>query len=110
MEIQLENCGELTVAVLRGEIDGKSAPEVQGKLLPLLGFAVRLVLDMQGVTFLSSAGLRVLFLLNRSAAASSGKIYLTGLSPEIKDTMSITGFLKFFQLADSVEEAVGAIS
>jgi anti-sigma B factor antagonist len=110
MEIQLENYGELTVAVLRGEVDGKSAPEVQGKLLPLLDFAGQVILDMQGVTFLSSAGLRVLFLLNRSAAACSGKVYLAGLSPEIKDTMSITGFLKFFQLADSVEEAIGALS
>ncbi len=109
MEIQVQAQGSLTVVVLTGEIDGKTAPEVQSRLLPLAENGRKLVLDMQKVTFLSSAGLRVLFLLNRAASSGSGKIFLTGLVPELRDTMSVTGFLKCFQLFDSQEQAVEAL-
>lgn len=98
------------LAVITGEIDGKTAPQAQAELLPLLGHANKLLLDMRGVTFLSSAGLRMLLLLYRQATAHDGKVALVGLSPEIMDTMAMTGFLDFFIIADTTEAGRAALT
>jgi anti-sigma B factor antagonist len=104
MDITTLESTSIPVATITGDIDGKTAPQAQSYLLGLVGKNPRLVIDMTRVGFLSSAGLRIMLLLYRQAAAKNGKIVLVGLSEEIKDTMSMTGFLNFFALAGSVEE------
>jgi anti-sigma B factor antagonist len=110
MNIEVKTEDDLAIAVVTGDIDGKTAPEAQAQLLPVIGGYSRLVLEMEGVGFLSSAGLRMLLLLYRQATTRNGKVALVGLSDQIKDTMSMTGFLKFFVVADSREEALKALS
>jgi anti-sigma B factor antagonist len=95
-------------AVVTGEIDGKTAPDIQAQLVGLAETHCRLFLDMKAVSFLSSAGLRMLLLLYRHFAASSGEIILVGVTEEIRDTMSMTGFSNFFKFADSLDEASGS--
>jgi anti-sigma B factor antagonist len=104
MNISTAEAESVPIATLSGDIDGKTAPDAQGRLLEMLTKNPRLVLDMTKVGFLSSAGLRVMLLLYRQAAARNGRIVLVGLSEEIKDTMSMTGFLRFFTVAGSVDE------
>jgi len=96
----------IAVAVVSGEIDGKTAPEVQSLLLPIVVEQKTVVLDMGNVTFMSSAGLRMLLLVYRHATAESGRVALVGLSEQIRDTMSATGFLDFFVIGGSVGEAI----
>ncbi len=108
MEIEVGCADEIAEAVLRGDVDGRSAPEVQAKLLPLLEGNRKLLIDMTAVGFLSSAGLRMLLLLYRHFAARSGTIVLIGVSDEIQDTMSMTGFSGFFKLVRTRAEAAGA--
>jgi anti-sigma B factor antagonist len=93
--------GDRVIATVRGEIDGKTAPQVQSELLAALQSGNQLLVDMKEVSYLSSAGLRMLLLLYRQIAARKGKVVLVGVSEEIRDTMSMTGFIKFFTLADS---------
>ncbi len=107
MEIELTWADGVAEAVIRGDVDGRTAPEVQAKLLPLLEGNRKLLLDMSGVGFLSSAGLRMLLLLYRHFAARSGTIVLIGVSEEIQDTMSMTGFSSFFKLVRTRAEAAG---
>lgn len=106
MTIETKVEGENVIAIVSGEIDGKSAPEVQSQLLAALQSGNRLLVDMKGVSFLSSAGLRMLLLLYRQVAAKKGKVVLVGVSEEIKDTMSMTGFINFFTLAETQEEGL----
>jgi len=100
---------ETAIACLVGEIDGKTAPEAERTLQPLVEGAERIVLEMGGVTFCSSAGLRTLLLLYRIATAREAGIALVGLSEEIRDTMSMTGFLDFFVVTDTLDEAFAAL-
>ena len=80
-----------------GTIDGRTAPEAQAAVEPLLETFTVLVLDLTDVTYMSSAGLRVLLLIHRHLAARSGKAILVGLSEQLTDTMQVTGFLPFFE-------------
>ena len=109
MTIEIKKAGAVTVAVISGDIDSKTAPQAQAQLLSEIESTVRLVMDMSGVGFMSSAGLRMMLLMYRQATSKEGKIALVGLSDEIKDTMSMTGFLNFFVVADTLDEGLKAI-
>ena len=109
MQVDVKTQGDIAIATLAGEIDGKTAPEVQDRLLPVIADHSKLVIDMSQVTFLSSAGLRTLLLLYRQASTHNGKVALAGLQESIQDVMSITGFLNYFKVTKSVDEALKAV-
>jgi anti-sigma B factor antagonist len=54
--------------------------------------------------------LRLLLSIYRQITGAGGKIALAAVVDEIKDTMSVTGFLKFFVVHDTVAEAVASLS
>ncbi|MBE9224586.1 anti-sigma factor antagonist [Phormidium sp. LEGE 05292] len=110
MDIKIENEEDVTVVKLEGDIDANTAPEVQDEVLPLAKPESKILLDMTEVPYTSSAGLRMLLSLYRQVSAKDGRLVLVGLSEEIKDTMSITGFLDFFTTSDNQEEALKVLS
>lgn len=99
----------ITIITLAGDIDSRTAPVVQEQVVPMTTEADKLILDLTQVSYMSSAGLRVLLLLYRQVASKKGQIILVGLSPSILDTMAVTGFLKFFSTANSLQEAVASL-
>ena len=104
MDIEVEESAGVTVARLAGEINSGTAAIVQEKLLELIGPGCRILLDMSGVTYISSVGLRALLLLYRETSHQKGHIVLCGLPEMIYDTMFITGFLEFFETYDTCAE------
>ncbi len=109
MEISTKTVKDVTVVEMQGELDGKTSAEAQEKVLPLAQAGGRILLDMRGVAYMSSAGLRLLLSLYRQVTGKNGKIVLVGVKEEIRDTMSVTGFLKFFVIHGTVEEGVAAL-
>jgi anti-sigma B factor antagonist len=109
MEINLREAGKVTLVELSGELDGKTAPLAQEKILPLVKDDCRLALDLSRVGFMSSAGLRFLLSLRRQVPYS-GNLVLTNLPEQIKDTMAITGFLDLFTIFETQNEAVNFLS
>jgi anti-sigma B factor antagonist len=99
----------VTVATLAGTIDGASAPAAQAMLEPLLRPGNRFVLAMDGVEYMSSAGLRMMLMIHRQVTGRGGKVVLCGLSDEIRDTMMLTGFLDFFATAATAADGVAAM-
>jgi anti-sigma B factor antagonist len=86
----------LVAVELAGEIDSTSASALYERLEPLVAAQGRLRLDLAGVGYVSSAGLRVLVLLHRRAQQVRAGVELTGLSEELRFVMSATGFLDLF--------------
>lgn len=109
MNIELEEMDGVTVATLFGELDGRTAPLVQEKLLALPEPNGKALLDMSGVSYISSAGLRALLMLYRQMAANDGRVALVGLVENIKDVMVVTGFLEFFEDYDTLAEGLSAL-
>jgi anti-sigma B factor antagonist len=109
MEINVRSSGQATVVVVAGDIDSNSAPQAQEQILPLVQPAAKIILDMSGVEYMSSAGLRMLLSMYRQVSRQNGGIVLVGLAEEIKDTMSVTGFLNFFTIRDTVDEGLRAL-
>ncbi len=109
MEILTGQVDGVSVVGIRGDIDGSTAPAAQARMLPLIQPGCKLVLNMAEVDHMSSAGLRLLLLLYRQVHARGGRVALACLPPDIRDTMSLTGFLDFFATCDTVEAAVAEV-
>jgi anti-sigma B factor antagonist len=109
MNLETSEENGIGTARLEGSLDGKTAPEVREQLKPFLAAHDKLILDLTKVDYLSSAGLRLLLLLYRELSARKGKLVLLGVSEDIRTVMSHTGFLNFFTLATSQDEAVLAL-
>jgi anti-sigma B factor antagonist len=110
VKVQTRQENGIEIVELEGSLDGKTAPEVREQLRPVLLRARKLILDLSRVDYLSSAGLRLLLLTYREVTAAQGKVVLLGVSRDIQTVMSHTGFLSFFTLADSPEQAAQAIA
>ena len=109
MGINVKTIKQVAVVELDGRIDGRTAAELQDRILQLIQPGAKIVLDMAGVTYMSSAGLRLLVLTYRQVSASEGDLVLAVLGEKIRDTMSITGFLPYFTVYDTVEAALAAL-
>src|SRR5579859_5019662 len=102
MDINITKQNQLTLVQVSGEIDGATAPAAQEQILPAIQSGGKVLLDMSHLEYMSSAGLRMMLLLHRQATSSGGRVVLVGLSEEIKDTMSATGFLGYFTVCDTI--------
>lgn len=109
-EINVDTLQQVTVIEMVGDVDTNTAPLVQEQVLSLAQPGTKMLLDMTNVPYMSSAGLRMLLSLSRQVTAKNGKLVLVGLVEEIKDTMSVTGFLNFFATRDTLESGLEAFN
>ena len=88
---QKQEAGKMTVS-LEGRLDTMTAPVLQDGLIPLFDTQPNIVLDCAGLSYVSSAGLRVLLTGQKTAVAKQGKLTLTNVSSEIMEVFEVTGF------------------
>lgn len=113
METALEIIGETIdgVAVMKplGRVDSNTARELEAALLPLFDGAAPVLVDFEGLTYISSAGLRVLLLAARRSKASGVALALAGMSKPVEEVFAISGFAKLFRILPGRAEALAAL-
>lgn len=100
MDISIEKLNDRAVVATSGRLDAAGAPalEAQCKTLIQEG-AKRLLLDMAQVEYISSAGLRSLLVLAKAMKSSGGAMVLCGLTPAVREVMTISGFDSILTIA-----------
>jgi anti-sigma B factor antagonist len=109
MNINVRQEQGIAVIALSGDLTWKTAPETQERLLEHAS-EPKMLIDMSGGAYMSSAGLRTLLVVYRAVSANGGKVMLVGLSQDIRDTMELTGFLDFFTHRDSLESGIAELT
>ena len=71
---------------------------------------VQMVLDMENVEYLSSAGLGRLVALLKKAMAGGGCLHLAAMRQEIHELFEVMRLGQIFKIFDSVDGAVGEFS
>ncbi len=84
------NGGVLELA-LTGRLDTTSSPQLEKVLMEEIPFTDRLVLDLEGLEYISSAGLRVL-LVTEKKMKKKGRMILRHVGGTVADVMAVTGF------------------
>jgi stage II sporulation protein AA (anti-sigma F factor antagonist) len=110
MEIQEGRSGDVLVVAPRGRVDSTTSGDLEARLLDVLGSGQRrLVLDLAGIEYISSAGLRVLLLVAKRLKTAQGDLVLCALTPAVRQVFELAGFLSIFQLEDSREAALARL-
>jgi anti-anti-sigma factor len=76
----------------------------------MLGAGRPLIIDMSGVNYISSAGLRALMLGAKEARARDGKLAVAALQPVVLEIFQISRFDKLLACHSSVAAAITAIT
>jgi anti-sigma B factor antagonist len=109
MHITTRDQNSVTVFVLEGRVDSTGAGEMDNVLQNAAAEGKhKMVLDMSGVTYINSAGLRTLADILTQNRASGGDLRLVALSPKVERVFKIIGFDKFFETHQSVEAAAAS--
>ena len=90
MEIKTKTEGDELVISVSGRIDTVTAPEFDAGLK--FGDSTRVLLDLENVPYMSSAGLRVLLTAHKTMMAKGGTLQIAGVQPSVKEVFDITGF------------------
>lgn len=92
-----KNGNELTVA-LEGRLDTLTSPDLEEELEDKLDGIKRLVFDLGGLEYISSAGLRVLVGSAQVMDEQEGDMVICNLSVPVRDVFDITGFSDAFDI------------
>ena len=79
--------------VVQGRVDGAAANELEIEILAAVRSGVPAIyVNLSDVTFLCSAGLRVLLQYWRQMKNANRVLYVTKPSPEVDSVLKMTGF------------------
>jgi anti-anti-sigma factor len=107
MEITERIENEVTVFVLKGRIDTAGAVDMDLALQAAASEGKhKMVLDMAGVRYISSAGLRTLADVLTKNKQADGDLKLVALNQKVMRVFRIIGFDNFFAIYDTIEAAV----
>lgn len=109
MQITERDENGVAVFTLNGRVDSEGAVELDQTLQEATGEGKhQMILDMSGVTYINSAGLRTLADILTQNKANAGNLRLVALNPKVERVFKIIGFDKFFETFDTVEAARAA--
>ncbi|MCP4564497.1 MAG: STAS domain-containing protein [Bosea sp.] len=105
--MESQTIGEMRVLSLTGRLDSINAAETEAAIVAeIRDGATRLVLDCSGLTYVSSAGLRVFLVVAKRMREIAGKVVLAGLTPSVKEVFAISGFLQILTVCETREDAI----
>ena len=109
MEISIQKVNAVDVVHIRGSLDTGTAAEAQQKIAPLLGSGARIVVDFDGLDYISSAGLRVLLATAKRLKKDGGVMRICNPNDMVREVFAISGFGTIFDVYDSRDKAVAGL-
>src|SRR3954466_7741126 len=107
MEILQERHGDAVIIAPVGRLDGVSAPALRSTLETLDAAGERrLVVDLAGVEYISSAGLNVLFSLAKRMHETHGALALCALRDHVRRVFELAGYVPHFTITETRTEAL----
>ena len=91
MTIEIKKNDQETIIEIVGRLDTTTAPALDKTISEDIGDTKNLVLDVKGMEYISSAGLRVL-LSAQKKMQKIGSMKVTGVCAEVMEVFEMTGF------------------
>lgn len=106
LSIETDNTQNISVMKVTGRVDSETAPDLDTALSKLLNEnRNKIVLNLQAVEFLSSAGLRAMVKALKGAQKSGGDVRLAAVSQPIEVILRTVGMMQMFKMYSTSEEA-----
>jgi anti-anti-sigma factor len=110
MDMNLEELGGgVTLAVLRGRLDVAGAGAIELKFNATAGARKGLVVDLSGINFIASMGMRLLLIAGKTMAARGGKMALLAPPPEVASVLRTAGIDSVIPICGARDAALAAV-
>ena len=107
MDLSTNEIQQVTVMTVSGRVDSATAPDLENALKQLVdGNKIRIVLDLTGVDYMSSAGLRAMVSTLKSVKRASGDLRLANPSSRVAEVLRLAGLTSIFSVYSSQTDAV----
>ncbi len=102
---------DTVVVRLDGKLDGTTSPGAERELQAVISRAPRhVVFDLGGLTFLTSAGLRVLYLARKALTEKGAEVSLLNPQPQIARVLEIAKALPDLRVFKDARELDGYLA
>jgi len=109
MDIQDKHVNNITILTLNGDIDALSAPAVTEYINGLVAKGnINLIVDLSGVGYTSSAGLRLLLGAVKETRMQGGDLRLSAVQPGVLKVLNLSGFTNILKIFDGVDSALAS--
>ena len=109
LDLSDRNVDDVTVVDIDGKMNTGTSPDADAYLSRLISDGSnRLLLNMNGVDYISSSGLRVVLSTGKKLGATGGKLVFCSLNPAVGEVFRVSGFNSIFPVFDSEEEALNS--
>ena len=104
-----DNTQDVSVMKVQGRVDSETAPELDDALTKLLSSnRNKIVLDLEGVEYMSSAGLRAVVRAYQGAKKAGGDLRLACVSDPVEVILRTVGMMQMLQMYPTDQEAVAS--
>jgi anti-sigma B factor antagonist len=112
MEITRNDRDGIAVLVLQGRLNQGSADALHAAAMEIAGDQEcrALIVDMGGVDFIASVGIRSLIRPSQALSMRGGKLAVANLNPQIDEFFRLTGLDQMFRVYPTVAEAAEGIA
>ncbi len=95
------------ILIITGVMDAHTSPALKTKLESgIASGKTKLAVNMNGVTYLSSAGAGALLAGLTASRKKGGELRICSFQPAVKDAFDVMGFSKAFKVFPSLDEAL----
>jgi anti-sigma B factor antagonist len=110
MEIAVTSLEKCDLVVVKGRIDSYTAPNLSETLHSVTKRnQFKIIMDMSDVSYVSSAGLRVLIDLQKTCKKTNlGEVLLANIPQRVYETLELAGFVPLFKFYKNVDSALAA--
>lgn len=106
VDIVVEQENDIYIVSLSGRLDASTTPVIEKKLGKLLEVAHKIAIDFSKISYLSSAGLRLLLSSTKKMQAKEGKIAFFSMSDDVIEIIQMAGFERILHIFPSKKETL----
>lgn len=99
MEYKIDKDGSKVSISVEGRVDTTTAPQLEEAILPELDGATEVNMDFANLEYISSAGLRLLLMLQKKMNAASGTFTILNVNDFVMEVLEMTGFKDILTIA-----------
>jgi anti-sigma B factor antagonist len=96
--ISREDQADATILHLSGRLDANTSQDHGQDIMQAMEEAPALILDLTGLNYMASAGIRVLLMTAKQAHAAGKTMELRNLHPNVHEVLQMVGMLEIFGL------------
>lgn len=110
MELKSRKEKNAIVVSVNGRINAVTAPDFETRISETMAGGEKfLVINLEGLEYISSAGLRVILSTAKKLKAQQGDIYLVSMQDTVKEVFELSGFHQIFKIFENEKEALGQL-